>query len=97
LGRWSLDRRARADVMFETTKRFAQAGITHVCDLLKGTEAGEELKIMTYRDVTRKLHGTPPFSPEEYRSLVESMPSLKIACYATSIKLNGKTPPRYGY
>ena len=45
LGRWSKDRCARADVMFKTTKRFARAGITHVCDLLKGTQAGEELKM----------------------------------------------------
>jgi len=75
LVRWSEDRHKRADAMRDMTKLFTQAGITHMIHLLTGTKAGQTLRLKTYRDITRDLHHTPPFSQATYDSLVMAIPA----------------------
>ena len=74
--RLSADCKERARVMFDTTKRFARAGITHVAHLISWWQAGEPVELLSHRQHTRRYHGTLPFTVEEYDSLLNALPMV---------------------
>ena len=66
--------------MYERSKRFAGAGLTHFAHLLTGTGRGECLRIMTWAEVQHAFHAQqqrrrPMFCTRaEYDALVAAIP-----------------------
>jgi hypothetical protein len=58
--------------MYEITRAFARAGITHVAHLLSGTGPGELLEITHYRRLPDYTH--KHIAPNMYKFLLEAIP-----------------------
>ena len=46
----------------------------------------------TYRDITRDLHTTPPFSASEYSSLIDAIPAAWLVVVSEAAKLQREHP-----
>ena len=95
LMRSSVQRRGRADALWQQLVAVADGGITHMVHLVRGWDAGAELSVCTwteYRDRARAFGAAAPLSRQAFESLVRRLPPQWLRVIRDAAILKARNP-----